>query len=39
MIFHFKNNVCDEFKGIQDIGLQINAVVYGLSIFAILTDE
>jgi len=39
MIFYFKNNVCNKSKGIQNIGFQINAVVYGLPIFAIPTHE
>jgi len=39
MILYFKNNVCNESKGIQNIGLQINAVVYGLSVFEIPSHE
>jgi len=39
MIFYFKNNVCNESKGIKNIGLLIDVVVYGLSIFAIPTHE
>jgi len=39
MILYFKYNVCNESKGIQHIGLQINAPVYGPPIFAIPTHE
>jgi len=39
MIFYFKNIVYNESKGIQNIGLQINAGVYGVPIFAIPTHE
>jgi len=34
-----KNNLSNKSKGIQNIGPQINVVVYGLSIFGIPTDE
>jgi len=39
MIFYVKNNVRNESKGTQNRRPQINAVVYGLSIFAIATLE
>jgi len=39
MNLYFKNNVCNESKGTQNVGPQINDVVYGLSIFAIPTHE
>jgi len=39
MIFYFKNKLCNESNGIQNIGPQINAVVYGLSIFPIPDHE
>jgi len=39
MIFYFQNNVCNESKGIQNIGPQLNAVVYGLPVFAIPNHE
>jgi len=39
MFSDFKNNLCNESKGIRKIGPQINVVVYGLLISAIPTDE
>jgi len=39
MIFYFENNVCNESKGVQNTGFQINDILYGLSIFTISTHE
>jgi len=39
MISYFKKSRCNESKGIQNIGPQINAVVYGLPVFAIPNHE
>jgi len=39
MFWHFKNIVCLESKEVQKVGPQINAVIYGYSIFAISTQE
>jgi len=39
IIFYFNNNVFNESRGIQNIGLHINVVVYGLPIFAIPGHE